>query len=64
VATEKPKRKKLKSLSLPGSVTTELESLAEKTGCTQANLVRIALNDLNKLNDDELEAKLTEYQLI
>ena len=64
MATEKPKTKKLKSLTLPGSVAKKLEALAEKTRCTQANLVKVAVCELNKLNDDELEAKLTEYQLI
>lgn len=63
MATEK-KNKILKSLTLPGSIAKELEKLAKTTGCKQADLVRIALCELIKLNDEQLNATLTEYQLI
>lgn len=57
------KNKILKSLTLPGTIADKLKELSTKTGCTQSELVRIAICELYNLENDKLVELLTEYNL-
>jgi len=48
---------------LPQLIAKELEQLAKATGCKQADLVKVAICELKKLNDDELTKLLIQYQI-
>jgi len=57
------KGKQLKSLTLPESVADELKALANKKECKQNDLVTVALLELFKLNNKELNNVLVENRI-
>jgi hypothetical protein len=61
--TELKKGKVLKSLTLPQLIAKDLEQIAKVTRCKQADLVTVGLEELKKLNEDELTELLIQYQI-
>lgn len=57
------KGKIIKTLTLPQLIAKKLEQKAKITGCKQADLVNVAICELEKLNDDELTNLLIQYQI-
>ncbi len=57
------KGKIIKTLTLPQLIAKKLEQMAKTTGCKQADLVNVAICELEKLNDDELTSLLIQYQI-
>lgn len=55
--------KVIKSLTLPGSVAESLEQVANKTGCKQADIVKVAICEISNLDDEQLNKKLVKYQI-
>lgn len=58
-----PQRKKLKSLTLPATVAEQLQELAAKKECKQNDLVTVALLELFKLNNKDLNQILIENRM-
>lgn len=56
--------KQLKSLTLPRSIAKELEEFASKTGCKQADIVKVAICELLKLDEQELKRILVKYYIL
>lgn len=60
----KPKKgKQIKHLTLPQTVAKNIEQIAKDTDCKQADIVKVAICELNKCNEQQLTQLLIDYQI-